>query len=136
MSRDTTTYEEVWKSCEDLSRTFPTIFRKPEALLGVSFGWHKILYKYGPLLEAAAIRAIESRSKEDNEVWGPPVVCSAKQKYGRLDLSLYAASDELWDLVSEIEDESLHTCEVCGSDFAEQKSQYGWITTLCEKHTG
>jgi hypothetical protein len=131
---DKTTYEEVWKSCEDLSRTFPTIFSRPEALLGVSFGWHKILYKYGPLLEAAAVRAMESRSKEDNEVWGPPVLWSAKQKYGRLDLSLNSATDELWDLVSEIEDESLHTCEVCGNNTAKQIAQFGWVTTLCDKH--
>jgi hypothetical protein len=128
------THDEVWESCEDLSRTFPTIYNKPEALLGVSFGWHTILYKYGPLLEAAAIRAIESRSKEDNELWGPPVLSSAKQKYGRLDLSFYACNEEIWDLASEIEDESLHTCEVCGSNLARQETKYGWITTLCEKH--
>ena len=127
-------YEEVWKSCQDLSRTFPTIYSKPEALLSVSFGWHTILYKYGPLLEAAALRAIASRDAEENELWGLPHVESAKQKYGRLDLSLYSANDELWDIVSEIEDESLHTCEVCGSDLARQESIYGWITTLCEKH--
>ena len=134
MTEKTFTHDEIWTSCEDLSRTFPTIYSKPEALLSVSFGWHTILYKYGPLLEAAAIKAKESRTDEDNEMLGLPTVAGAKQKYGRLDISIYAGTDEIWDLLSEIEDESLHTCEVCGSDLAKQETKYGWITTLCEKH--
>lgn len=129
--------KEVWESCLDLSRTFPNIFPKPETLLSVSYGWHKILYKYGPLLEAESIKAANSRDTETNELYGgPPCLVSAKQKYGRLDLSLTAATDELWDLVSEIEDESLYTCEVCGSALAKQETKHGWISTVCQKHKG
>lgn len=126
-------YKEVWNSCVDLSHTFPTIYPRPTCIWDVSFGWHKLLYEYGSRLEKASIEAYEKFSDEDKLIFEKPRVLYAKQKYGRLDICISPYSEEILDILEEIEEESLHTCEICGNGLARQESIYGWITTICEK---
>ena len=59
-------------------------------------------------------------------------VCQVKQKFGSLRFYTSFSTDELDELIEKAENESAHTCELCGS---KENIGYtcGWITTCCEK---
>jgi hypothetical protein len=125
--------QELWKSCVDLHLCFPHFYSRPIALLNVSLGWHGLLYKYGPELEKETLRVIEESTGEEFD--RTPVFWSAKEKYGRLDISILSGTELMWDIISKIEDESLETCEVCGKKATTTSGRSGWYSTLCEFHT-
>lgn len=56
-----------------------------------------------------------------------------KEKYGSLRFYIGAATDEQWKLIRDAEEESMHTCQVCGEHGA-LRVTHGWYTTICDKH--
>jgi hypothetical protein len=59
-------------------------------------------------------------------------VCQVKEKFGGLRFYINAASDEMYDRISQAEKESYETCEVTGKP-GQLRTDIGWWTTLCEE---
>lgn len=59
-------------------------------------------------------------------------ILQVKEKFGTLRFYIGSGNEALWARISEAENLSAVTCEVCG----EPGQQYydGWITTLCPTH--
>lgn len=59
-------------------------------------------------------------------------ILQVKEKFGTLRFYTSFYTDELHELINKAENESAHTCELCGS---KENIGYtcGWITTCCEK---
>lgn len=60
-------------------------------------------------------------------------VCQVKEKFGGLRFYINGASNDVHDRISEAENLSYETCEVCG-DKGELRTKSRWYTTLCDKH--
>lgn len=58
-------------------------------------------------------------------------VCQVKEKFGGLRFYVNAASDEMYDRISQAEKESYETCEVTGQP-GKLRADLGWWTTLCD----
>lgn len=86
-----------------------------DALASVNKGW------------APLIRRLYEEKPPDVEVY------QVKEKYGGLRFYTGPAPEEYYDLISEVENESYRTCEVCGQPGSLDDSQY-WMLTLCETH--
>lgn len=56
-----------------------------------------------------------------------------KEKFGTLRFYVTNSTDQIEELISEAEDRSETTCEVCGSQDA-TASKGPWITTRCKEH--
>ena len=54
-----------------------------------------------------------------------------KEKYGTLRIYTNGGTDEIFDLIDEVEDESEKMCEVCGE--AGQVVGTGWLKCRCQK---
>lgn len=59
-------------------------------------------------------------------------LCQVKEKFGGLRFYINSASDECHDLISEYENLSYETCEVCGKPGVLRSG--GWLKTLCDEH--
>lgn len=59
-------------------------------------------------------------------------ICQIKEKFGGLRFYINSGSDEMYKLISEAENKSYETCEVCGKPG--KQTTGGWISTLCEEH--
>lgn len=60
-------------------------------------------------------------------------VCQVKEKFGGLRFYINSGSDEIFKRISEAENQSYETCEVCGEK-GEIRNDIGWYTTLCDEH--
>jgi hypothetical protein len=60
-------------------------------------------------------------------------VCQVKEKFGGLRFYINSGSDEIFKRISEAENQSYETCEVCGEK-GEIRTDIGWYTTLCDEH--
>ena len=58
-------------------------------------------------------------------------VCQVKEKFGGLRFYVNAASDEMYDRISQAEKESYETCEVTGQP-GKLRTDLGWWTTLSD----
>jgi hypothetical protein len=59
-------------------------------------------------------------------------VIDVKEKFGGLRIYVDSAPKEFWDLLQNLEKESMTMCEVCGRAGSPRKT--GWIKTLCDEH--
>ena len=78
-----------------------------------------------------ALDAIEEENKnldEDNKMY--PV--QIKEKFGRLEIYLNHYSEKLFELINSLRDESLKTCEYCGTKENVGITIDGWYTTICK----
>lgn len=60
-------------------------------------------------------------------------VHQVKEKFGGLRFYIEGGNDEVDKLISEAEEKSFKTCEVCGKPGKPNKK--GWIRTACKEHT-
>lgn len=60
-------------------------------------------------------------------------VCQVKEKFGGLRFYINSASDDVHKRISEAENLSYKTCEICGEK-GELRTNIGWYRTLCNKH--
>jgi hypothetical protein len=61
-------------------------------------------------------------------------ITQIKEKFGGLRFYVGAATQEFHDAVSEAENKSYETCEVCGQPGEPVHPNGGWIKTLCTEH--
>lgn len=59
--------------------------------------------------------------------------CQVKEKFGGLRFYINAGSDEIFNRISEAENQSYETCEVCGKP-GELRRDLGWYWTFCDEH--
>ncbi len=85
--------------------------------LAVGDGW-------APLLEKAFKRFMLLEEK--------PLLAQVKEKFGTLRLYLDNATDEAYKIAEEAEEESEHTCEICGEPGKLRTD--GWFVTYCDFH--
>ena len=97
----------------------------PFALFGIECGkgWEKI---YMPLFEY--IEEYNKGKDEEHQIR----VLQVKEKYGELRFYTNFCTKELSDMIDKAEEESLHTCEICGKP-CESIEKHGWIYTMCDE---
>jgi len=91
----------------------------------VGEGWHQIIHD----LEAQ-LNAIDPNFE----------IQQVKEKFGGLRYYASLPGDdtpkqqEFHRLIAEAEEESTHTCEVCGKPGETTPGTFGWLKTLCPEH--
>ena len=63
-----------------------------------------------------------------------PVATQVKEKYGTLRFYIDWGNEAVFDAISEAEDQSAKTCEVCGKSGKLRGKD--WVRTLCDKDNG
>ena|ERR1035437_2233941 len=64
-----------------------------------------------------------------------PVATQVKEKYGQLCFYISGSStDEIENLITKAERDSLTICEVCGNEGKLRMTSRGWHKTVCTKH--
>lgn len=64
--------------------------------------------------------------------WNKNIV-QVKEKFGGLRFYIDEGSDEMYKLISDTENQSYETCEVCGNE-GKLRTDIGWYLTLCDEH--
>lgn len=112
-----------------LVRDFPTIFKNWRGDmtktclafgLEVSEGWNQLIRQ----LCEDIMKCNGSENLVAEQV---------KSKYGKLRFYYIGGTQEISELVRRAEDESLNTCEICGSKDKVTTNGKSWVSTLCEK---
>jgi len=87
-------------------------------------GWNKLIRDLSLKLEALILQFPE----EERRYYRASQV---KEKYGTLRFYMIGATDEMFDLIDQAEEDSCKICEECGEPGEERPG--GWIKTLCDK---
>jgi hypothetical protein len=90
-------------------------------------GWYPLLDKLCKKIE----QLIDTKYPELKTQENPFEVMQVKEKFGTLRFYTNFSIDEIDDLITQAEDESARTCEVC-SDKGKLRN-YGWYKTMCKK---
>ena len=86
------------------------------AQASVSPGWSELIYEFYMARQFSEfIRATQ-----------------IKEKFGGLRIYVDHGSEHVWDVINELENRSLKTCETCGRPGKVRPT--GWIMTLCWRH--
>lgn len=88
-------------------------------------GWKHL---YEPVIDAVA----EYNLKQDNED-DKIEIHQIKEKFGTLCIYLSKYTDELWKMIRKAEEESYHTCEICGKYIDKPITENYWIYAECEE---
>ena len=91
-------------------------------------GWYTLLDTLCANIQNRITNVNRNRSEEDK------LVCQAvqvKEKFGGLCFYIYGGDDYIDGLVSLAESMSYHTCSECGDPSEENKTNRGWIYTMC-----
>jgi len=106
---------------DKLYKKYPKILK--EASLPVGDGWYKIMDEL--------CNKIQNHIKR-NKLKHIRVV-QIKEKFGGLRFYINESSEEIYEYVYKAEEESLVTCEECGSKDRVKQIRGDWIATLCYK---
>jgi len=117
---------------ERLPTKYPVLFQYrtfddkiyPFQAIDVGEGWYKILDRFA----RKATPIIKQYSTQDR-----PYLSTIKEKYGTIRIYFSHEPDDLSKLISQAEDESEVTCEVCGNE-GKMRGK-GWYYVACFKHT-
>lgn len=111
---------------DKLKACFPQMFeglrpRDPIAMFWIECdnGWFDLLRD--------CIEKIKKISEKSGVV---PTVSQIKEKYGTLRFYIYSATDEMRDVIDQVERASAKICEQCGSNGSRRDD--GWIYTMCD----
>lgn len=119
---------------EQLCREFPNVYRQRRGDMRetcmcwgfeCSDGWFGLLYRLSAKLEKLILELPEDQRQH-------ACATQVKEKFGTLSFYFGAATEEMYDAISEAESESARTCEICGDPGRTRST--GWILTLCDKH--
>ena len=121
---------------EKLTKSFPNLYRdrnEDKSKSGLHYGyqcgngWYPLLRKLSAKLEKLILALPENKRRFYKAT-------QVKQKFGTLRLYMYDRTTEMRELIANAEEESLHTCEVCGrpGDLIQEPGR--WITVSCSDH--
>lgn len=105
-----------------------THITREEAKKMVGKGWSKLIdcvYDHLDTMYPAGLRGLETLV-----VGEVTRVTTVKEKFGGLRIYVDHADPKTFDVIDEMENESLRTCEECGE--AGETGGDGWIKTLCD----
>ncbi|MGI9358823.1 MAG: hypothetical protein ACR2ON_05425 [Paracoccaceae bacterium] len=91
-------------------------------------GWYTLLDTLCANIQDRITNVNRNKSEEDK------LVCQAvqvKEKFGGLCFYIYGGDDYIDGLVSLAESMSYRTCSECGDPSEENKTNRGWIYTMC-----
>jgi hypothetical protein len=88
-------------------------------------GWFDILWRLCEDLEPL-VGEVERQTGRQFEV------VQVKEKFGGLRFHVNGVNDAIRQRIRTAQEESLHTCEVCGQPG--KRREGGWIKTLCDEH--
>lgn len=117
-----------------LKISFPNIYRilgekslYPISMFGVECGkgWESLIYELSAKLESLIMKL----PKEERE---SSYVVQIKEKYGSLRFYMSCETDEMFNLITQAEEESENTCEICGAPG--KINGAGWLSCRCEEH--
>ena len=63
-------------------------------------------------------------------------IFQVKEKFGELTIYPEEYNEDINDILLKARQKSIHTCEICGSEFAQKENINGWFKTICEKCKG
>lgn len=86
-------------------------------------GWNNLIEEL--------LRKIETHLKDNPDLAFQ--IDQIKQKYGTLRFYISGGDDKIYDLVTEAEDKSCETCELCGQAAILHKAGNRWVQTLCRE---
>lgn len=100
--------------------------KTPYELFGIECGkgWKHL---YEPV-----IKAVNKWNEEHKDEEFPMEIMQIKEKYGTLRIYLNFYTDEINDMIDKAEEESYHTCEICGKRI-DGPIDIGWIYPMCEE---
>lgn len=120
---------------ERLCKDFPLLFADRNASMRVTCmcwgfdvgdGWHKLIREAAEKLEPL----IAAYYKENPcEVF--PRASQVKEKFGTLRFYMTAETDEMSEIIREVESKSAKTCMNCGKKGILRRG--GWLVVLCSK---
>lgn len=61
------------------------------------------------------------------------LIMQVKEKFGGLRFYIGGATNEIFDVIDQAEEDSYTTCEECGKP-GKLREELSWILTLCDKH--
>jgi hypothetical protein len=119
---------------EKLVKRFPTWFNGDgdvrHTLMSFGFqcgdGWFNILWRLCANLEPLATELEKETGKRFE-------VLQVKEKFGTLRFYVNHHSDPMDERIAEAQEESSHTCEVCGQPGTRRETG-GWVQTVCAEH--
>ena len=77
------------------------------------------------------IEPIYNRIQQLNVEGAGIEITQIKEKWGELCIYVSSAPDEIYEMIREAEELSIHICEDCGQPAERVWSTTGWIYTLC-----
>ena len=98
--------------------------KEPYELFGIECGdgWKNL---YQPIIDY-----IEEYNK-DKEGEDKIEIYQIKEKFGGLNVYLSHYTDELTNMIKVAEEQSYHTCEICGRHINKPIEEHHWIYTMC-----
>ena len=113
-------YLEGWKSKKESSEP-----KWPYELFGIECGdgWKHL---YEPIID----RVMQYNEEHSDN---PIEIHQIKEKYGGLCVYLSHYTDELTNMIDKAEDESYHTCELCGKHIDKPINEGYWIYAECKE---
>lgn len=104
----------------ELKSLYPEMFSQEELSFECGAGWYSILK-----------RCILRIKEQDVLNQCVTEALQIKEKYASLRFYVYSSSDEVDKIIQEAEEESEHTCEICGEPGTVNKEGY-WKRLRCE----
>jgi hypothetical protein len=92
-------------------------------------GWEPLIRRLSEKLESL-IQKLHDATPDDPYL---PRAMQVKEKYGGLRFYMTSETDEMTKLICDAEQESYHTCEMCGSE-GRLRKELPWMVTLCDEH--
>lgn len=123
---------------EQLCKDFPLLFKDRTGNMQntvmcwgfeCSDGWEPLIREASEKLEPL----IEQYIKDNPEDEHPPTSSQVKEKYGTLRWYMAFSTEDMDKIISEAEDKSETTCEICGK--SGKLRGKGWYYTACSEHT-
>lgn len=104
-----------------------TALETPYELFGIECGdgWKKL---YQPVIEA--VKKYNQEHPFDSVLMA---IDQIKEKFGGLRIYLNFYTDEIRDMIAKAEEESYHTCELCGKHIDKPIVKNHWIYPMCEE---
>lgn len=124
---------------ENIYQQCPTIYRgrnlgPDKNLMCFGFecgsGWYDLIL----ILSVQIEKLTEKLRDEGVETDYLPMVTQVKEKYGGLRFYLTVSTNEMDELISKAEEDSLHICEECGAEGKLMVAYGRFLTTCCEVH--
>ena len=106
-----------------LVQTYPLTYAKSGRYFECDKGWYKLIHSVSQKLEALIAKLPPKQRKQC-------YVIQVKEKFARLRIYMSYPTDEMWNILSQAENDSDKVCEGCGKP-GKKRWITLWMKTLC-----